>query len=187
MIILPWLDTLIITPPKTASRALIDGLCRGGPGILCVGMAMAGRGVDHHNVEIPFTYARYRILAIVRHPLDRLVSLYHHRAADDAYWGRESPSFATTLQRTVQGEEPDAFYRWTLCQHLEGVADFTPVRFENLVQDLAAVGVSLPELPRVGAHHRRPWPEYFTPELTATAQAWAAPDADRFGYELPRA
>lgn len=187
MIILPEREILIVTPPKTAGRSVADALCRSGQAIVAVGPSMDGRGVDTHNVEVPTNYKHCKRLALVRHPLDRLVSLWHHLVRHDALWGRATQAFWFFANRVAKGEEPDPFYRWNLTRQLETLEDFAPIHFESIVTELAAHGISLPEgasLPHIGESTRWPWPKCFEVGLVETMRPWAAPDAESFGYQL---
>lgn len=120
MIILPSLKTIIITPPKTGSTSLHKGLCAGGEAIWVNGFAPHGRCVDHHVVG----YAPgYKLLITVRHPLDRLVSLYLHQCRYDASQGRASEAFWCFANRVGRAEHPDPMYAWNLCKYLEAFAE----------------------------------------------------------------
>lgn len=118
MIILPDRKLIIITPPKTASTSLHKGL--GAVGAIWVnGFALSGRCVDHHIVG----YAvGYRLFMTVRHPLDRLVSMYLHQSRFDASEGRPGEAFWCFANRVGRGEHPDPMYQWNQCKYLEPFA-----------------------------------------------------------------
>lgn len=86
MIVFPHLKKLIITPPKCGSTSLNEFLCR--PpynGYVLVGPMgnisyndgqLNIEAYDHHTNVIPNGLENYEKYAVVRHPLDRLVSLW---------------------------------------------------------------------------------------------------------------
>jgi hypothetical protein len=191
MILLPDKRTLIITPPKTASRSLGRALCGRGPyeGQLVIGPSMDGR-VDHHTAVIPAGKDGYRILASVRHPLDRLVSLWCHLVDEDKRHGRATMAFyvfaAHIGRRDLGTIAGDPFFGWNLCDHLKGLAELRLVKYEQLEGDLAAAELPIPPLPWLGrTSGRDEWPNYYDAATLACVEPWARPDCERFGYEWP--
>lgn len=191
MILLQSLKTIIITPPKTASRSLNDAFCGCPPyrGQLVIGPSMDGR-VDHHTPIVPCGKEEFRVLVTVRHPLDRLVSLWCHLVDHDKSAGRATMAFyifAAHVGRqdagTVAG---DPFFGWNLCRHLEQLEGATPIRYEELAADLERVGLPVEGLPWLGkTSGRKKWPAYYDAATLAAAEPWARPDCERFDYDWP--
>lgn len=189
MIFLEALRTLIITPPKTGTHSIHAALCREPHlGATVIGPSMDGR-VDRHTTAIPIEADDCQILAVVRHPLDRLVSLWHHLVRWDAMYGRATMAFyifaAHVGRRDAKTVAGDPLYGWNLCDHLAHVPERTKfVKLESLAAELAQAGIAV-ELPRLLESHRRPWPAYYDTGLLATVEPWARPDCERFGYDRP--
>jgi hypothetical protein len=191
MILLPDLRTLIITPPKTASRSLGKVFCGLPPygGQLVIGPSMDGR-VDHHTALIPAGKDGYRVLASVRHPLDRLVSLWCHLVDEDKRHGRATMAFyifaAHVGRRDLGTIAADPFFGWNLCDHLQNAAEPRLVKYETLCEDLAAAELPIDGLPWLGkTSGRDKWPQYYDAATLAVVEEWARPDCERFGYEWP--
>jgi len=203
MLIIPHRRILIITPPKCGSRSINAALCqRWGAQVWC-GPSMGGRGEDHHNARIPFGKEPYEKYVVVRHPLDRLASLWRHLvdAAKVAPLNPSDPSspvgcgsmafydFAAKVGRRDAGTiAADPFYGWALCDHLkECQADVEPLRLESLKEDLAEIGLPVLELPHLGKSNggESDWRRYYDSPLLAAIAAWAKPDCERFSYEWP--
>lgn len=124
-----------------------------------------------------------RRFVVVRDPYARLVSLYLHFARWQASIGMGSPHFGGFARQAVEGKlEP--FYGWQLSQWLAHAGDAEVLRVESLVEDLHGLGIDA-ELPRVNvSFYRRPWQDFYTPELVELVSPWAAPDCERWGYAV---
>lgn len=191
MILLPSLNLCIVTPPKTASTSLHFALSREPwNGLSVIGPSMWKGNTDKHVAAIPNEARGHQILVTVRHPLDRLVSLYQHYAREESFHGRYSMAFWEFANRvcrdeSVTGSPVDTLYQWSISKHIEGVTSpMQFVRFESLESDLAAHGLTGLKLARENTSFRQPWPAYFDASLLAIAQPWAAEDAGCFGYDL---
>lgn len=185
MILLIEHRVVILTPPKTASDALHRLFCSGPP---WSGLAVVQRHhdvLDKHGMEIPAEAAGFRVLLSVRHPLDRLVSLWHHRCRLHAYHGRGSCSFQEFATQ-VAGGRPLGWLWTTTIDELAG--ELQPdalLRCESLAADLKAAGLDVAEIPRVNESYRRSWPAYYTAELLQRLRPWADRDCQRFTYAWP--
>jgi hypothetical protein len=64
---IPSHETLILTPPKSASRSITDALCGRAPycGWHTIGPSM-GERVDHHRTVMPCGYNGFKMLVTVR-------------------------------------------------------------------------------------------------------------------------
>ena len=101
----------IVTPPKTASDTLHRVLCSPPfDGLAIVGRSRTGE-LDKHLSELPAECLGFRVLATVRNPHDRLVSLYHQFQRHETYWGRAGVAFWDFAHRVGRVDEP------LPCQH----------------------------------------------------------------------
>ena len=190
MIDLHTLRIGIMTPPKCGTHTLHAVFCS--PpwcGHAVVGPTISDPAkLDRHVRVWPNELDGYRKLVVVRHPLDRLVSLFLHFVRFEAAEGRGTPSFRTFC-RWVVGPRPPEFgpqllYRWNLCQWLEGAKWDAVLKVESLQADLAREGLAVESLPRENTSFRsRPWQAFYDVELFELTRPWAEPDCERFGYE----
>jgi hypothetical protein len=190
MILLNDLRLAIVTPPKCASTALHDAV-RHLPAELRVwpvlGPSLDGR-IDHHTRGIPPGCVGYKIVAVVRHPLCRLVSLYQHLCTWQSCRGLASPSFQRFSALVAHQRMGDDFYEATLNQWLAGLKLSHVLHVESVDAELRALGLPFPQLPKANASHRLPWPAYFErPELLEAVKPWALPDFELGEYEWPQA
>lgn len=183
MIALTDRKIVIITPPKTASTALHAALCP--PGQFVVGFDREGRELGKHLSFVHNEFRSYKPVAIVRHPLDRLVSLYLDYCRIRAHWGAPGPAFedwVATLPNVEPGTTGEWFWNWTQARCLRDAPSHTEiVHVENLTAWLPTVG--LEKLPRVNTSYRRPWKEYYSHAITlARATKLYAEDLQTYGY-----
>jgi hypothetical protein len=188
MILLIDHRTVILTPPKTASDTLHRVFCSGPP---WNGLAVVGPHhgvVDKHYPHVPNEAFRFKVLLTVRHPLDRLVSLWHHKCRLAAWAGEASESFPRFVNGLAAGEVVTWLWKTTIVeligdQRIDGV-----LKCESLADDLAGVGLPVDAKHRHNTSFRRPWQDYYDAGLLATVEPWARPDIERFGYDpSPRA
>lgn len=71
MIIIPELETIVITPPRTASTALFEAVAENYPNAFSPYRHMEANGV-------PVGYDVWRKIGVVREPLERLWSVYKY-------------------------------------------------------------------------------------------------------------
>ena len=140
----------------------------------------------------------YFKFAVVRHPLDRLVSAYQfyrqweHPSTDAvrAFAGFEefvqSDFFAADRRNATRPTgSQTAFLSDT------GLAVDQVCRFESLADDLATVASRLglgnlpAELPQLNASERTHWEDYYSPATLEIAMAVYQDDFATFGYPLP--
>lgn len=102
MIIVPEIETVIILTPRCGSGALRDALLTTYPKAMMVYRHMEADGV-------PQGYDRWRRLGVVRHPVDRLWSLYKfiqlvaERSPDHDGKGKWEPAYVEALARSLDG------------------------------------------------------------------------------------
>lgn len=193
MIDLPDRRIGILTPPKCATHSL-HAVFSAPPwrGHTIVGPTIADRRLlDRHVRTWPNELDGHRKLVVVRHPLDRLVSLFLHFVRFEAAEGRGTPSFNNFCRWVVGPDRPPGFapqllYQWNLCQWLEGVAYDGVLKVESLAEDLRGEGLAVESLPRENTSFRsRPWRAFYCAELLDLVRPWATPDCEQFGYAWP--
>ncbi len=140
---------------------------------------------------------QYFTFAVVRHPLDRLVSAYHfyrqwqHPSTDAvrAFDSFEAFVLSDYFRQDVKnptrpGGLQSEFLRTDRAHPIDRIC-----RFESLQQDLTQVaqqlGLSKPVLRRVNESKRGRYERYYTPQALAVARAVFREDFERFGYEIP--
>ena len=193
MIDLPDRRIAIMTPPKCATHSLHAVFCA--PpwcGRTIVGPTVSDpQKLDRHVRWWPNELAGYRKLVVVRHLLDRLVSLFLHFVRFEAAEGRGTPCFRDFCRWVVGPERPEAFapqviYQWDLSKWLEGVEWDGVLRVESLDEDLRREGLAVGSLPCENASYRvRPWREFFDAAVLDEVAEWAREDCVRYGCFAP--
>lgn len=178
--------TLIVTPPKCACTSLHKFFCEQHKGIYIVGPSGADGRVDKHTPITPMEFEGWRKLLVVRHPLDRLVSLWHHCVR---YRAREYAAgtwdFAEHVDRCNDDAILDWFFSWDISRLVSGHFFDGYISCENLEEQLRSFDLLYGAVPRENAEYRKPWRDYFKERSTLEkATAWAKRDADRFGYAI---
>lgn len=190
MIVLKHINAIILTPPKTASSALTALCCEERNGIQVCGETDGC--YDHHVTKNPPAFDSFTKHVVVRHPLDRLVSLWLHLVRWNARHGHGCCDFKVFAERVCDGEVENQhwIYHRTITQYLDygGVKIDGFLRFETLIPDLEKLtGWKVERLPDISSQvsSRLPWREYYDEGLTAkVVDNWAGPDMKRFGYDL---
>ena len=187
MILFPDRKLLILTPPKTASESLHQTLCRPPwDGYHGVGPdRLSYTGYSHTACVRPDMAHAWRVLGTVRHPLDRLVSLYHHYQRGRAYQGRAGMAFRRFVRAVCSGSQSlPAWFRLTAAEHLAACAIDGVLHTERLPVDLEAEGFPAVMLQRVNPSFRRAWRDYYDDQTLVLARRWGRRDADLGGYDL---
>lgn len=184
-------ELVIVTPPKTASDSLHRLLCSPPwDGLAVVGRSRTGQ-IDKHLAELPAECLGFRVLATVRNPYDRLVSLYHQFSRHETYWGRAGLAFWDFCNRVGRPDEPIPehthalanLYRLNQVQWLDGLQPEL-VRVERLAAGLKSHGLAVEDVPRWNDSWRRATLDYFDESTLAAIREWARPDCERFGYQM---
>lgn len=192
MILLDKQRIVIVTPPKTASSALHDALCKSPvDGKLVIGPSMYDGNIDKHVCQIPNEAEGYLRVVVARHPLDRLVSLYcHYSRLESSYYGRYSMAFWEFANRVgrnvpVTGHPVDKFYQWSISKHIEQIqsGSFRVIKTESIDNDLEEIGV-FAKVERSNESYRREWRSYYDQSTIEAIREWASQDCDRFGYTM---
>jgi len=141
-------------------------------------------------------WRRYFKFAIVRHPMDRLVSAYQfyqewdHPGVAPAKECRDieaflrSPYFDKDHRNCTRATGSQALFLDT-----QGAAPVDKIcRFETLEEDIAAVahrlGIGPPTLPHANRSRRGTYEDYFAPVTKDLAQTIYLRDFETFGYPL---
>jgi hypothetical protein len=184
MIVLPERQLCIITPPHTASRHLTDAIVRQyafrEPVHIIHGQVPDSVVVhDHHYCTLGPEHERFRVLVVVRNPLDRLIGLHTHWTQQVGVNFSDSPlnrwpDFVAEVARQ-RPTRLSWMYRWSIYKLLtfHGHDPFAleTIRFESIEPDMAAIGLPVTLPPRYENSHREPWQTRYTPRLRAEMQA----------------
>lgn len=182
-------EIAIITPPKTASTTLLHHLCRYPyNGIFCVGPSGPKEDfyIDHHSNICPQAGFIWNRIAIVRHPLQRLISLWGHLAKEQLM-NLKQPVMIDEFVDIIAGKKhPFYFYQWNLDQILENY-DYSIVHVENIQQELVELDIIKydTELPQRNSFNGSSSPDYrevLNTEQIEKLRWWWEPDAIRFNY-----
>ena len=181
MIILDSHRIVMLTPPRCGTHVLHAAYCCLG-GQHVIGPSSFDPPVSWHTVVIPPIAAEYRVLGIVRHPLDRLVSLYHHLCHYHAGQGWGAPGFTEFAWQLCRDELPK-LYTTSLTQFYAPVPTWLPIHWERLAEDLRIHGLGR-ALPRLEVSvDRRDWRGYYTAETLARVREHFAADF-AYGYSV---
>lgn len=184
-------QTAIITPPKTASTTLLHSLCNHPYyGIFCIGPSGPKENfyIDHHSVICPQAGFIWKKIAIVRHPLQRLVSLWGHLAKEQLMNLKKPISIDEFVDVISNNKHPFYFYQWNLNKILVD-NDYQIVHIENLQIELLELDIInyKTELPTRNSFNTSSSPDYqkvLTDEHINKLRWWWEPDATRFGYSV---
>lgn len=115
MIVLPELELILVTPPKTASTSLHALLCREPwRGIYVIGPTDPSVHVNQHSTHFPPQFGLYPIAAVVRQPLARLASLWVFMTEEQRFYRRPEISFAAYVRLVVDRKG------WSACASIIG-------------------------------------------------------------------
>jgi len=176
--------------PKTAGMSVIRQL--------------AQAGVDNDITKLPpHTQAQhlkellgseiwnsYFKFAVVRHPLDRMVSAYHFFDQKSYSHGRRKLKFIGfpeyVEQLRTRGRRDNIFMPQARFLH-PGVDQVC--RFESLEADLGSVfarfGLPAAELPHANASTHDHYLSYYTQDLVNLVADYYSKDFEQYGYHLP--
>jgi hypothetical protein len=166
---------LYVGSPKTGSTTLHITLCYPEFGGELWG--------DQHEVG---SLAGYRVLASVRDPYTRALSLYRYLGQNLAGYDQTFEAYCAELEKGGYRRPYDretAFWHWTLSEWLQDIRVDRLIHLETLDADLKAeFPVWLGRADRVNETVLTGRPVQYTPETRRLVRSWAADDFERFGY-----
>ena len=143
MIIIPELDTVVITPPRTASTSLHKAVKAHYPSAFSLYRHMEANGV-------PPGYDLWRKIGVVREPLERLWSLYK-------YIHKGESNYRQQIEKTKGNFELPEFNKWVINENIPLVTGFD-YRERNLPTYMPYYSclVTLPETRKSQYYYLRP-------------------------------
>lgn len=192
MILFERQEIVLLTPPKTASKALMHLLCHDPfEGLACIGPTPNPGHYDHHTVILPTASQTWKTYYIVRNPIDRLVSLWGHFVRWQTSQGLASPSLNEFCVQIARRKHPFYLIQWTLSEII-GKVPHTPIKCEAILKELASIGLIGPDtvLPKIDTLeswdvHRPNWRKSITKETLSLLKPWWVQDCDKFEYPYP--
>lgn len=194
MILLYPKETAIITLPKTGSSSLLQTLCKSPyHGILCIGPSGGDLNYfDHHSVALPQAPFRWKTFIVVRHPLQRLVSLWGHLARSSVMRFKDVPTLSSFVDTVADRGYNFYFYQWNQSMIVGNMEYDVVIKTETLEQQLLELGIlnmsgELADINKFNQPKKSstpPYQEVLTPEMIEKLRWWWEPDAIKFGYEV---
>jgi len=162
MIIIPELKTVLLQPPRTGTTAVRDAVLAKYPKSFLLYRHMESDG-------IPFGYAHWHKVAQVRHPVDRLMSVFKYmrepivkertklewrarmmRATENGFdaWLQNKEIFTSSMLPSGPDFRPRDAVKWSYPEQVKSQAlwarDAELIMFENLEADaLSQLGVEI--------------------------------------------
>ncbi len=187
MFILPDRNVCLITPPRTASRAVHFALTEL-PGLRAIwveGPEPDVSMITHHTTIVPRSFHDYRRFVVVRHPIDRLLSLWKFATSGELHQLRETWEEFARATVSPPVDRCWAWY-WPISRIVEGLSA-SPLRFEQLARDLASLIGQEVSLPKIGELPGIAWQAALgslPPSVQSGLQEWCRADCDLFNYFL---
>jgi hypothetical protein len=181
-------EIAIITPPKTASSSLLYTLCAHPYyGILCIGPSDNGEYYDQHSIITPPAPFIWKKVAIVRHPLQRFVSLWGHLAREQVLNFQKITSIEEFVY--IISNRLHLFYFYQHNQDtILGKDEYTYVHIENLKEELNNLEIidQNTVLPQINTfRYKNSTPDYkdiLSQTMIDQLEWWWKPDSERFNY-----
>lgn len=193
MILLYEQQTAIITLPKTGSTALFETLCRVPyRGVFCIGPSGDDpKYYDHHSIILPQAGFKWRVVVVVRHPLQRLVSLWAHLAKEQVMTFQPVTSLKHFVDAVSNKWYEFYFYRDNQSTIIKDLKYNHIVKTENLEQNLIDLGIlydkgdllSSNQFDPTASLGTPPYKDVLTPEMIEKLKWWWEPDIIKFNYE----
>lgn len=194
MILLYPKETAIITLPKTGSSSLFQTLCKTPyNGVLCVGPSGKDPNYfDHHSVVLPQAPFKWRTMIVVRHPLQRLVSLWGHLAKSSVMRFQDVPLLTHFVDAVANRAYDFYFYQWNQTTIIGDLQYDVLIKTETLEKQMIELGIlngygELLDINKFNQPKKSSTPLYkevLTPEMIEKLKWWWEPDAIKFGYEV---
>lgn len=193
MILLYDKQIAIITLPKTGSTSLFETLCRRPySGVFCIGPSGDDLNYyDHHSVILPQAPFIWKVFVVVRHPLQRFVSLWGHLAKEMVMNMEDPPKLQQFVNIISNNNHSFYFYQWNQCRILEKTNyQYDIIKTENLEKDLLKNGIlqNAGELLNLNVFNitqrSKPYQQLLSTEMIEKLRWWWEPDAIKFDYSL---
>jgi hypothetical protein len=193
MILLYEKETAIITLPKTGSTSLFETLCkRPYNGIFCIGPSGDDPNYyDHHSVILPQASFQWKVLVVVRNPLQRFVSLWGHLAKEMVMNMQNPPSIKEFVNIIGNNNHSFYFYQWNQTKILEKANyQYDIIKTENMEEDLLEKNILnyRGELLNVNVFNitqrTRCYKELLDEDMIEKLKWWWEPDDLKFNYNI---
>lgn len=191
MILLYEKETAIITLPKTGSTSLFETLCRRPyNGVFCIGPSGDEAGYyDHHSVILPQASFKWKVYVVVRHPLQRFVSLWGHLAKEMVMNMETPPNIAEFVDIIGNNNHPFYFYQWNQSKILEKANyEYFIIKTETMENQLLEYEIlnNKGELLNLNVFNitqrSKPYDQLLDKEMIEQLKWWWEPDILRFNY-----
>jgi hypothetical protein len=194
MILLYDKETAIVTLPKTGSTSLFHTLCKPPHnGIFCIGPSGNDTNYyDHHSIIFPQAPFVWKKIIIVRHPLQRLVSLWGHMAKSQLMKFEKITPIEDFVDGIANRVYEFYFYQWSQCDIIKDMQYDCFVKTENMSNHLLELGIL--HYPGELLHKNifnvnknnttPPYEKILTPDMIEKLRWWWEPDAIRFDYNI---
>jgi|694.fasta_scaffold123755_3 hypothetical protein len=193
MILLYDKETAIITLPKTGSTSLFETLCRiPYSGVFCIGPSGDDPNYyDHHSVILPQAPFEWRVLIVVRNPLQRFVSLWGH-LAKEMVLNMESPPTVGEFVDIISNNDHDFyFYQWNQTKILEKANyKYSIIKSEHMEEELLEKEIlhNKGDLLNLNVFNitqkSKPYDQILDKKMIEKLRWWWEPDAIKFEYEI---
>lgn len=193
MILLYAKQTAIITLPKTGSTSLFETLCkRPYNGIFCIGPSGDDPNYyDHHSVMLPQASFQWKVLVVVRNPLQRFVSLWGHLAKEMVMNMQNPPSIKEFVNIIGNNNHSFYFYQWNQTKILEKANyQYDIIKTENMEEDLLEKNIlsDRGELLNLNVFNitqrTRCYKELLDEDMIEKLKWWWEPDDLKFNYGM---
>ena len=125
------------------------------------------------------------ILAVIRNPFDRLVSMFFFAKKYDlgALYGINTEDFDTFASDFYHMSKDDTFFHaMSQSQYIEHESPVTIIRFESLDEDMKQVGYD--NLPKLNSTEHSNYKEYYSAKSKGIVKAMWECDLDNFDYSF---
>jgi len=194
MILLYAQQTAIITLPKTGSTALFETLCRVPyRGVFCIGPSGNDpKYYDHHSIILPQAPFKWKVVVVVRHPLQRLVSLWAHMAKEQVMTFQPVTQLKHFVDAVANEWYEFYFYRSNQCDIIKDLEYDYIIKNEFLEDHLINLKILQHKGQLLSSNQFDPGmgsstPKYqdvLTVEMIEKLKNWWEPDAKKFNYKI---
>lgn len=193
MILLYPKNTAIITLPKTGSTSLFQTLCKPPHnGTFCIGPSGDNPNYyDHHSVILPQAGFKWKVLVVVRHPLQRLVSLWGHLAKEKVLKMINPPTIQNFVDIIADNKYSFYFYQWNQSKILEKADyEYSIIKTETMEEQLLDLGILQYKGELLNSNtfnmgqKSKPYTEVLSVDMIEKLRWWWEPDAIHFNYKI---